>query len=109
VLECFQTECSLTKTSIIADVGSGTGFLTELFLQNGNTIYGVEPKCEMREAAERLLEGYSQFRSVVGTAEETTLPETRIDFITVGQAFHWFEQDTVKSLLLMTRTSTTAF
>lgn len=78
---------------MIADVGSGTGFLTELFLQNGNVVYGVEPNREMRVAAERLLQGYSHFRSVVGTAEETMLPDASVDFVTVGQAFHWFEQD----------------
>ena len=93
VLECLQTECGLTKISVIADVGSGTGFLTELFLQNGNAVFAVEPNREMREAAEGLLKDYSNFTSVVGTAEETTLAENSIDFITVGQAFHWFEQD----------------
>jgi trans-aconitate methyltransferase len=49
VLECLQANCGLRKTSVIADVGSGTGILTELFLQNGNVIYGVEPNREMRE------------------------------------------------------------
>jgi ubiquinone/menaquinone biosynthesis C-methylase UbiE len=93
VLETLQSGCGLTKTSVIADVGSGTGFLTELFLHHGNTVYGVEPNREMREAAEKLLKDYGQFRSVVGTAEETTLPDASIDFVTVGQAFHWFEQD----------------
>ncbi len=93
VLESLQVNCGLTKTSVIADVASGTGILTELFLQNGNVVYGVEPNHDMREAAERLLKDYSNFKSVVGTAEETTLPETSVDFVTVGQAFHWFEQD----------------
>jgi ubiquinone/menaquinone biosynthesis C-methylase UbiE len=93
VLETLQRDCGLTKTSVMADVGSGTGILTELFLQNGNIVYGVEPNREMREAAERLLQNYSQFSSIVGTAEYTTLPETSVDFVTVGQAFHWFEQD----------------
>jgi ubiquinone/menaquinone biosynthesis C-methylase UbiE len=93
VLETLQIECGLTKTSVIADVGSGTGFLTELFLRNGNTVFAVEPNREMREAAEGLLKDYSNFTSVVGTAEETTLVEKSIDFITVGQAFHWFDQD----------------
>jgi ubiquinone/menaquinone biosynthesis C-methylase UbiE len=91
VLESLQTNCGLTETSVIADVASGTGILTELFLQNGNVVYGVEPNHEMREAAEGLLKRYSQFRSIAGTAEETTLPETSVDFVTVGQAFHWFE------------------
>jgi 16S rRNA A1518/A1519 N6-dimethyltransferase RsmA/KsgA/DIM1 with predicted DNA glycosylase/AP lyase activity len=53
VIEALRSECGLTADSIIADVGSGTGILTEVFLQNGNAVYGIEPNREMREAAER--------------------------------------------------------
>jgi ubiquinone/menaquinone biosynthesis C-methylase UbiE len=44
----------------------------------------------MRQAGERLLADYSDFMSIAATAEETTLPDQSIDFITAGQAFHWF-------------------
>ena len=74
-----------------ADVGSGTGILTEMFLQNGNVVYGVEPNQGMREAAERLLKAHPRFNSVAGQAEATTLDEASVDFITAGQAFHWFD------------------
>ena len=40
---------------MIADIGSGTGLSAEMFLKNGNTVFGVEPNREMRLAAERLL------------------------------------------------------
>ena len=36
VLEFLQDELGLTTKSVIADVGSGTGLLAELFLKNGN-------------------------------------------------------------------------
>jgi ubiquinone/menaquinone biosynthesis C-methylase UbiE len=91
ILGVFGNELGLTSSSFIADVGSGTGFLSEMFLDNGNRVYGVEPNKEMREAAEKLLKNYWKFRSVNGSAEETTLPRRSIDFITVGQAFHWFD------------------
>jgi SAM-dependent methyltransferase len=65
-------------------------------LQNGNLVYGVEPNREMREAGERLLRHYPRFRSVDGTAERTTLVEGSIDFVTAGQAFHWFDPDKAK-------------
>ena len=57
--------CGLTSASMIADIGSGTGILTQLFLDNGNTVYGVEPNTNMRRAAERLLAAYPGFKSVV--------------------------------------------
>src|SRR5215510_9316455 len=93
VIETLRSECGLTSGSIVADVGSGTGILTEMFLRNGNTVYGIEPNREMREAAERLLKDYSRFRSVAARAEETTLDDASVDFVTAGQAFHWFDRE----------------
>ena len=91
VLRLLEEECGLDSTSVVADVGSGTGLLSELFLKNGNRVYGVEPNREMREAGERLLAAYPNFVSVEGRAEETTLESGSVDFVTAGQAFHWFD------------------
>ena len=91
VLGLMRDEMGLRPASVVADVGSGTGILSKLFLENGNTVYGVEPNREMREAGERLLKEFPNFRSVAGTAEETTLPDASVDFVTAGQAFHWFD------------------
>jgi ubiquinone/menaquinone biosynthesis C-methylase UbiE len=93
ILGLLAGKCGLTEGSVVADIGSGTGKLTELFLENGNRVFGVEPNREMREAGERLLKGFKNFTSVVGTAEETTLPNASADFITAGQAFHWFNRE----------------
>ncbi|MGH7909805.1 MAG: class I SAM-dependent methyltransferase, partial [Thermodesulfobacteriota bacterium] len=83
-------ECKLVSSSIIADIGSGTGILSRLFLKNDNIVFGVEPNKEMRKIAERLLKNYSNFKSVDGAAESTNLKGQSVDFITSGQAFHWF-------------------
>ena len=91
VLGLLEDECGLTRESVVADVGSGTGILSELFLSAGVRVYGVEPNREMREAGERLLAAYENFVSVDGRAEETTLADASVDFVTAGQAFHWFE------------------
>jgi SAM-dependent methyltransferase len=93
VIETLRSECGLTSGSIIADVGSGTGILTEMFLRAGNTVYGIEPNREMREAAERLLKDYPRFLSVAARAEETTLDDASVEFVTAGQAFHWFDRE----------------
>jgi SAM-dependent methyltransferase len=93
VVETLRSACGLTSDSIIADIGSGTGILAEMFLKNGNEVYGVEPNHEMREAGERLLKDCPRFRSVAARAEETTLPDSGVDFITAGQAFHWFDRE----------------
>lgn len=93
VLNLLEDDCALTRESIIADVGSGTGILSELFLRHGNQVFGVEPNREMRAAGERLLKSYPKFTSVDGTAEATTLASESADFVTAGQAFHWFDVD----------------
>ncbi len=93
IVIALQEACGLTPASIIADVGSGTGIFAELLLRNGNTVYGIEPNQAMRAAGEQLLQSYSHFHSVNGTAEATTLPDQSVDFITAGQAFHWFDLD----------------
>ncbi|HUN22892.1 MAG TPA: class I SAM-dependent methyltransferase [Anaerolineales bacterium] len=97
VLTTLQNECHLTSDSWVVDVGSGTGILSELFLRKGNQVVGVEPNREMRQAGERLLQGYSNFHSVNGTAEATTLPAASADFVTAGQAFHWFDRAKTKT------------
>jgi ubiquinone/menaquinone biosynthesis C-methylase UbiE len=91
VVHTLVSDCGLTEKSIVADVGSGTGILSELFLKHGNPVFGVEPNREMREAGERLRIQYPNFTSVSGTAEATTLANGLVDFITAGQAFHWFD------------------
>jgi SAM-dependent methyltransferase len=91
VIRLLQQECLFSQESVIADVGSGTGLLSELFLKNGNHVYGVEPNRERREAGEEHLKNYPRFRSVAARAESTTLEDQQVDFVTAGQAFHWFD------------------
>ncbi len=92
LLDLLRAECGLTPEAAVADIGSGTGLLATLFLENGNRVWGVEPNKEMREAGEHLLARYPNFTSIAATAEDTTLPDHRFDFVTAGQAFHWFDK-----------------
>jgi SAM-dependent methyltransferase len=97
LLDLLRAECGLRPGQVIADIGSGTGFLSELFLKNGNRVYGVEPNSEMRRAGEEYLASHDGFSSIEGSAESTTLGDSSIDFITAGQAFHWFEPNAARS------------
>jgi SAM-dependent methyltransferase len=87
----LQREAGLTPASVIADIGSGTGLSAIPFLNIGCTVFGIEPNAEMRAAGERLLGTNPRFHSVAGTAEQTTLPDTSVDLVVAGQAFHWFD------------------
>lgn len=91
LLVALSEGCGLAPGHVVADVGSGTGFLAELFLYQGNTVFAVEPNAPMREAAESRYGGIPGFHSVDGSAEATGLPDASVDFVTAGQAFHWFD------------------
>jgi SAM-dependent methyltransferase len=97
VVSILGEETGLTAGSIVADIGSGTGILTELFLENGNHVFAVEPNLEMRAAGERLLKGHATFHSVAGRAEATTLANRSVDIVAAGQAFHWFDRDLARA------------
>ena len=88
----LRDRCALGPGSVIADVGSGTGILSEELLRLGCRVFGVEPNREMREAGERLLAAHPGFASVDGRAEATTLPDACADLVAAGQAFHWFDR-----------------
>src|SRR5580658_4404950 len=90
-LALLERECGLTPVSKIADIGSGTGLLARLFLDFGCEVTGVEPNPEMRVTGERMLLDKPRFHSVDGRAEATGLLAGSVDFVTAGQAFHWFE------------------
>jgi SAM-dependent methyltransferase len=92
LIPLLQDRTGLEPDWVIADIGSGTGLSAEPFLAFGNVVYGVEPNDEMRAAGERVLHGYSKFRSIAGSAEQTTLEPRSIDLVTAGQAFHWFDR-----------------
>ena len=84
---------NLTPEWVVADIGSGTGILTQAFLRLGCRVCAVEPNDAMRREAERLLEGNPLFKSLSGTAESVPLPDASIDLTTVGLAVHWFDAD----------------
>ena len=96
VRDILRAECGLKSGHTIADIGSGTGFLSEIFLKNGNRIFGVEPNEAMRQAGEEYLASYDSFTSINGSAEATTLDDASVDFVAAGQAFHWFDRNAAR-------------
>ena len=93
IIDLLAETCGLTPDSIVADIGSGTGILSKLFLENGNPVIGVEPNKEMREAGEKYLSEFGRFTSMDGTAETSLVPTRSMDFALAGQAFHWFDRE----------------
>jgi len=98
VLAALESEIGFDKRAVVADIGSGTGILSELFLRNGNKVYCVEPNRDMRKEAEERLGGYGpRWISVDGTAEATGLRKGSVDLVAAGQALHWFDGEKARA------------
>ncbi|MEK6259635.1 MAG: class I SAM-dependent methyltransferase [Planctomycetota bacterium] len=91
LVQMLREEAGLKPSSVVADIGSGTGISTELFLRFGCVVWAVEPNREMREAAEAQFREQPRFHSIDGTAEATSLEAASVNLIAAGQAFHWFD------------------
>lgn len=81
---------------IIADVGAGTGILTRLLADKAQKVIVVEPNQEMLEVLKEHCRMCTNLTAWEGSAEDTGLPEQSVDFITVAQAFHWFDKERTK-------------
>lgn len=90
LIDSLFAQAQLSSDSCVADVGSGTGLLTELLLERGVQVIAVEPNHDMRLESDRRLSRFSNYSSVAGCAEDTLLSDHSIDLITAAQAFHWF-------------------
>lgn len=97
IIGYLSKHCSLTYDSVIADIGCGTGISSQLFLENCNSVIGVEPNAAMRDAALEFLADFPDFKLVDGTSDKTTLPDASVDLVIAAQAFHWFDPDKTRA------------
>jgi ubiquinone/menaquinone biosynthesis C-methylase UbiE len=73
----------------VLDLGAGTGKLTSALLDAGHRVIAVEPLAEMRAI---LTSTAPDARARAGTAERLPLEDASVDAVTVGAAFHWFDE-----------------
>ncbi len=72
------------------DLGAGTGKLTRQLTGRGVDTVAVEPAGGMREVLARVVPAAAV---LPGSAEAIPLPDSSVDVVVAGQAFHWFERD----------------
>lgn len=96
LLDFIAQKWQIGEGSLVADIGSGTGIFTRQLLGLGAKVFAVEPNADMRGKAEEMLRENPNFVSVVGTAEQTTLPDHSFHLVTAAAAFHWFDPDRFK-------------
>jgi SAM-dependent methyltransferase len=81
---------SIRSSSVLADVGAGTGKFTRLLVPTGAFIVAVEPVPAMRI---QLAHAVPEVSIVGAAAGALPFADAGIDAITVAQAFHWFAND----------------
>jgi len=72
----------------IVELAAGSGTLTRALVERFAEVVPVEPDAGMRAVLARRLPG---LRVVVGAAERIPLPDSSVDAVFVGDAFHWFD------------------
>jgi SAM-dependent methyltransferase len=92
-LDAIISFAGLTATSLLVDVGAGTGISARLFAQRGIPVLGIEPNADMRARAEaeQVPPGCPQPQYRDGRAEATGLPGATATAVLAAQAFHWFD------------------
>jgi len=76
----------------LVDIGCGTGISTFIWQNVAANIIGIEPNDEMRAVAESNPNS-GNIAFIKGLSNETGLPDSYADIITVAQAFHWMDID----------------
>ncbi len=75
-----------------ADVGAGTGLVSIELARRGACVAAIDPaEPQLAQASRLAREAGLTFRTIVGTAEATTLPDQSIDLFLASQAWHWFD------------------
>lgn len=93
----YGNDIGITKESIIADVGCGTGRLMIDFLIRGNKVYGIDPDKNMRDICMKKCYKYDgKFELINGTENNTNLLDKSVDYVVVSQVYHRFNPKSFK-------------
>lgn len=97
LIDYLYTEEGFSDKSTIADVGAGTGIFSEQLLKKGSKVLLVEPNISMLGEAKKRLYKYNNAFYISSAAEKINIDSNTLDYITVAQAFHWFDLNKFKN------------
>jgi trans-aconitate methyltransferase len=102
-ITAIATTFSLSHNDIAIDLGCGTGQITRPLTEHAGTVIGIDPSPDMLTRART--ESPTGITWMIGT--DTDIPQLvkvlgdrRVAAVTIGQALHWMNHDTLFDALI---------
>lgn len=89
-IELLRDTLRIDASSVVLDLGAGTGKLTRLLAPTGARLLALEPVEGMRRKLGQMVPSATLLD---GVAEAIPLPEASVDAAVAAQSFHWFHGD----------------
>ena len=93
--ELYQRAGLAANDAVVADIGAGTGRVTQGFLEQGCKVFAVEPDADMLAYLRKNVAGYQRCVVLENHAERMDIPDGVVDIIFCGNAYHWFDRTRV--------------
>lgn len=87
-IDAIVSEYAIGPSTVVVDVGAGTGKFTRLLTATQAELLAVEPVAEMREVFAETVPGVP---IVDGTGEAIPVDDASVDVLTAAQVFHWVD------------------
>jgi SAM-dependent methyltransferase len=90
----------LTRDDVVVDLGCGTGQLALPLAEQVRAVIGMDPEPDMLAEARRVAAGRANLSWMVGADTDvpmlgTLLGKKSLGAVTIGQALHWMDHDTL--------------
>lgn len=86
---------------LAADIGAGTGFITEGLIQKGLKVFAIDQSEDMLIEMRRKFAGIDGIEYRVGEAEDLPIPDETVDYVFANMYLHHVEspQKTIKEMV----------
>lgn len=82
---------NVAPDAVVADIGAGSGKLTQMFSGKCGAMYCVELSPQMLEKGRAALKDFKgEVHYIVADYRETKVPDGKADLLVIGDAAHWF-------------------
>jgi SAM-dependent methyltransferase len=78
------------EPATVAELGAGTGLMTQVLFEAGHRVVAIEPDPLMRDQLRARLGSSVDLRA--GSAEAIPLADSAVDAVVAAESFHWFDR-----------------